>query len=182
MAKPKSGRAVSTLLKWLLIGCFAGSSLVLAQLDVPVPYVHEKTHVLPSGKKVHVNLRERRCKIGECREVDGGMWGMDGGIPRVITETFRVRIDGQPFLIPEKFYKDFNNTRRVNVTEDKERIILELKGGDGAGAYTARFMLGGMCGFERRVCGEVCEEIWERTTWYNSFAYESDPLCKSGLQ
>jgi hypothetical protein len=173
---------MSSLLKCLLIACFASSSLVFAQVDQPIPYVHEKTHLLPSGKKVHVNLRERRCKSGECREVDGGMWGMDTGIPRVITETFRVRIDGQPFLIPEKFYKDFINTHGVNVIEDKERIILELKGGDGAGAYTARFVLGGMCGFERRICGEICEEIWERTTWYNSFAYEADPLCKSGIQ
>ena len=182
MMPPMNTRGMSRLLKWLLISCLAGSSRVYAQMDGAIPYVHEKTHVLPSGKKVDVNLRERRCKNGECREVDGGMWGMDSGIPRVITETLRVRIAGRPFPIPEKFYKDFTNTHAVNVSEDKERIILELKGGDGAGAYTARFVLGGMCGFERRICGEVCEEIWERTTWYNSFAYETDPLCKSGIQ
>ena len=141
MMTPMNTRGMSRLLKWLLISCLAGSSWVFAQMDGAIPYVHEKTHVLPSGKKVDVNLRERRCKNGECREVDGGMWGMDSGIPRVITETLRVRIEGRSFPIPEKFYKDFTNTHAVNVSEDKERIILELKGGDGAGAYTARFVL-----------------------------------------
>ena len=91
-------------------------------------------------------------------------------------------INGNKFVIPEKFYKDFTNTNRLNIFEQKSRVVIELKGGEGAGAYTARFMLGGMCGFERNVCGEICNEIWERTTWYNSFAYEADPQCKSGIR
>jgi hypothetical protein len=173
---------MSSFLKWVLLGYFAAPLYVFAQMEVTGPFVHEKKHVLPSGKKVELILQEGRCRSGQCREVDSGMWGMDGGIPRVVTETFLVRIDGKPFPIPEKFYKDLTNTHSVSVIEDKERIILELKGGDGAGAYTARFELGGMCGFERKICGEVCGEIWEHTTWYNSFAYEGDPLCKSGIQ
>jgi hypothetical protein len=169
------------LVKWLLLGSFAASSCVLAQTEA-MPFVHEKRHFLPSGKKVDVALRERRCKSGECPEADAGMWGMDGGIPRFVTETFLVLVDGKPFPIPAKFYQDLTNTHHVSVIEDKERIVLELKGGEAAGAYTAWFTLGGMCGFERKICGEVCGEIWEKTTWYNSFAYEADPLCKSGIQ
>ena len=113
---------MSSLLKWLLISCFGWSSCVLAQTDAAIPYVHQKTHVLPSGKKVDVNLRERRCKSGECREVDGGVWGMDSGIPRVITETLRVHIEGRPFPIPEKFYKDLTNTHAVTKTSGTNRI------------------------------------------------------------
>ncbi len=173
---------MSSFLKWVLLGYFAVPLCVFAQMEVTSPFVHEKRYVLPSGKKVELTLQERRCKSGECREVDAGMWGMDGGIPRFVTETFLVRINGKLFPIPEKLYKDLTNTRSATVVEEKERIILELKGGDGAGAYTARFALGGMCGFERKICGEVCGEIWEHTTWYNSFAYEGDPLCKSGIQ
>ena len=110
------------------------------------------------------------------------MWGTDGGMPRFVTEAFLVFIDGRQFYIPEKFYKDLTNTYQVNVSEQRDRVIIELKGGDAAGAYTARFLLGGMCGFERKICGEICNEIWERTTWYNSFAYDRDPHCKSGIQ
>lgn len=138
--------------------------------------------MLPSGKRVAVTFREKACRRGECQEADAGVWGMDGGIPSFTTEVFRVLIDGKEFLLPEKFYRDLTNTYRLSVSERKALVIIELKGGEGAGAYTARFMLGGMCGFERNVCGEICNEIWERTTWHNSFAYEADPQCKSGIQ
>lgn len=145
-------------------------------------FTHEKTYLLPSGKSITVVFRERRCRRGECNEADSGVWGIDGGIPRVITEVFRVAINGKEFAIPEKFYKDLTNTHHLNVFEQEERVVVELKGGQAAGAYTARFLLGGMCGFERKVCGEVCNEIWEQTIWHNSFAYDSDPHCKSGIQ
>ena len=143
---------------------------------------HEKTYLLPSGKSITVVFRERQCRRGECHEADGGVWGIDGGIPRLITEVFSVAIDGKEFAIPQKFYRDLTNTRYLNVFEQNGRIVVELKGGQAAGAYTAHFMLGGMCGFERKVCGEVCAEIWEQSTWYNSFAYDIDPQCKSGIQ
>ena len=110
------------------------------------------------------------------------MWGMDGGIPRFVTEFFLVYIDGNKFVIPEKFYKDFTNSYQLKVFEQTGHVVIELKGGNAAGAYTARFTLGGMCGFERKICGEVCREIWERTTWYSSFAYEAVPGCESGIQ
>jgi hypothetical protein len=170
-----------SFLKILLAGFAACSFCALAQTEAR-PFAHEKIYTLPSGKKVAVTLRERQCKIGECREADSGVWGMDGGIPRVIIETFVVSIDGKRFLIPEKFYKDLTNTHYLNVDEQKGRVVIELKGGDAAGAYTGHFVLGGRCGFERKICGEVCAEIWEHTTWYNSFAYDRDPLCESGIQ
>ncbi|KIO48728.1 hypothetical protein SQ11_10005 [Nitrosospira sp. NpAV] len=157
------------------------SSGVLAQTQM-IPFVHEKISVLPSGKRVAVSFRERPCKSGECREADAGVWGMDGGIPRFVTEVFLVSIDGSEFIIPRKFYQDLTNAYQLNIFEQNARVIIELKGGEAAGAYTARFKLGGMCGFEREVCGEVCKEIWERTAWYNSFAYEADPRCESGIQ
>lgn len=146
------------------------------------PFVHEKTYALPSGRKVSVEFRERRCKSGECRETDGGLWGIDSGIPRLVTAVFLVSIDGRQFHIPEKFYNDLTNTRALYVFEQQGRLMIELKGGDAAGAYTAHFLLGGMCGFERKICGEICNEIWEHSTWYNSFAYSWDPQCKSGIQ
>jgi hypothetical protein len=146
------------------------------------PFQQEKTYALPSGKKVAVVFRERTCKHDGCREADSGVWGTDGDIPRFIADVFRVSIDGREFLIPEIFYRDLANTRSLNISEQNGQVAVELKGGHAAGAYTARFLLGGMCGFERKVCGEVCREIWEQTIWYNSFAYEDDPLCKSGIQ
>ena len=147
-----------------------------------IPFVHEKHIHAAFRQEVAVTFRERLCKNGECHEVDAGIWGMDGGIPQFVTEVFLIFIDGNKFVIPEKFYKDFTNTYQLKVSEQTGRVIIELKGGDAAGAYTARFMLGGMCGFERKICGEVCREIWEQTTWYNSFAYEADPGCESGIQ
>ena len=119
---------------------------------------------------------------GECSEVDSGVWGIDGGVPRFITEVFRVHIDGREFIIPQKFYKDLTNTYFLNVLEQDGKVVAELKGGEAAGAYTARFVLGGMCGFERKICGEVCSEIWEHTTWYNSFAYDLDRECRSAIK
>ncbi|WP_143148397.1 hypothetical protein [Nitrosospira sp. Nsp11] len=167
--------------KMLLLGSAIWSFCALAQTEA-MPFAQEKTYLLPSGQKVAVTFRERQCKSGECHEVDAGTWGVDGGIPKFVTETFLVFIDSKQFVIPEKFYKDITNTRSLDVSELNGQVILELKGGDAAGAYSARFKLGGMCGFERKICGEVCEEIWERTTWYNSFAYELDPGCESGIQ
>lgn len=170
----------SLLLSFVVIFSFVTLS-AFAKTEL-VPFAYEKISVLPSGKSVAITFRERRCKNGECQEVDAGMWGMDGGTPRFITEVFLVSVGGKEFAIPDKFYKDLTNTYQLSVFEKNARVIIELKGGDGAGAYTARFMLGGMCGFERAVCGEMCKEIWEKTTWYNSFAYEVDAQCKSGIQ
>ncbi len=173
----------SVVLPFGLFGSFVPLD-ALAETEA-IPFIHERTYLLPSSKKVAVKFRERSCNSGksrECTEADAGLWGMDGGIPRFITEVFLVFIDGREFVIPEKFYKDLTNTYHLNVFEQKARIIIELKGGDAAGAYTARFTLGGLCGFERKICGEVCKEIWERTTWYNSFAYEAAPGCASGIQ
>ncbi|MBA4142888.1 MAG: hypothetical protein H0X43_07750 [Nitrosospira sp.] len=165
----------------LILASFAWSSCILAQTQA-TPFVHEKTYWLPSGKKVAVTFRERHCESGECREVDAGMWGMDGGVPRLVTATFLVLIDGREFVIPKKFYRDLTNTYYVNVFEQKGLIVVKLKGGTAAGAYTASFTLGGICGFERKICGEVCNEIWEHIIWYNSFTYEDESRCKSGIQ
>lgn len=153
----------------------------LAQVEA-IPFVHEKITVLSSGKRVAVSFRERSCKSGECREADAGMWGMDGGTPRFVTEVFLVSIDGKEYVIPRKFYQDLTNTYQLRIFEQNARVVIALKGGEAAGAYTARFKLGGMCGFEREVCAEVCKEIWEHTTWYNAFAYEADPRCESTIQ
>ncbi len=172
---------MSDFFKMLLLGSAIGSFCALAQTEA-APFSHEKTYLLPSGQKVAVTFRERQCKSGECHEADGGTWGMDGGIPKFVTETFLIFIDNKQFVIPQKFYKDVTNTRSLDVSEQNGQVILELKGGDAAGAYTAHFKLGGMCGFERKICGEVCEEIWEHTTWHNSFAYDWDPCCESGIQ
>jgi hypothetical protein len=157
------------------------SPLVMAQAQTQ-PFSYEKTSSLPSGRIVSVLLRERICDPAECRKVDGSIWGVDSGKARFMTEEFRVSINGKDFPIPEKFYRDLTNTFRINVSEDKGQVVVELKGGEVAGAYTARFLLGNACGFERRVCGEVCGEIWERTTWHNSFIYESESKCKSGIK
>lgn len=146
-----------------------------------IPFVHDKTYVLPSGKKVAITFKERSCS-GECGAADGGTWGTDENAPRFVAETFLVSVDGKKFIIPEKFYKDLTNTHYLSVQETQGRVVIKLKGGDSAGAYTAHFKLGGMCGFEREVCGEVCREIWEKTIWYNSFAYAFDPNCESGIQ
>ncbi|SES77101.1 hypothetical protein SAMN05216412_101519 [Nitrosospira multiformis] len=171
-----------TLFSAALIGLsFFASDTVLAQKEA-LPFQHEKNHALPSGKKVGVIFREHKCKSGECRETDGGMWGMDSGVPRFVTETFLVFIDGQRFHIPEKFYRDLTNTRSLHVSEQNDRVVIELKGGDAAGAYTAHFRLGGMCGFERKICGEICSEVWEHSTWYNAFAYDWDPRCEGGIE
>jgi hypothetical protein len=160
---------------------FAPFSFVLATQTEARPFVHHKTYTLPSGKKVAVTFQERPCNKRECGEADAGTWGTDGGVPRFVSDTFLVFINDRQFLIPEKFYRDLTNTHSVSVSEQKGRVLIELKGGDAAGAYTGRFLLGGMCGFERKICGEICSEIWERSIWYNSFAYDSDPLCKSGI-
>lgn len=174
-----------SLLKISLFHLFAALPLVtfngFAQKEA-IPFVHDKTYMLPSGKKVSVTFKERLCKSGECGAADGGTWGTDENVPRLITEIFLVSIDGRKFIIPEKFYKDLTNTHYLNVRESRARVVIELKGGESAGAYTAYFKLGGMCGFEREVCGEVCGEIWEKTIWYNSFAYTLDPKCQSGIQ
>jgi hypothetical protein len=178
----RSNLRYSTSYKVLLfILSFIPSSSVVATQTEASPFVHEKTYTLPSGKKVAVTFRERGCLDTECREADAGMWGTDGGIQSFVTDTFLVFIDSRQFLIPEKFYKDLTNTHSVNVSEQEERVLIELKGGDAAGAYTGRFLLGGMCGFERKICGEICGEIWEKSIWYNSFAYDSDPRCQSGI-
>jgi hypothetical protein len=170
------------LLKTFALGLAVSVSFGAAAQGGSIPFLHDQAYVLPSGKKVAVKFRERRCAPGECREVDAGVWGMDGGIPRFVTETFSVLIDGKKFPIPEKFYKDLTNTTHLAVSEMDARVIVELQGGDGTAAYKASFKLGGMCGFERNICGEICNEIWEQSAWHNSFAYESDPFCKSGIQ
>ncbi|MEO6823375.1 MAG: hypothetical protein ABI167_01360 [Nitrosospira sp.] len=91
-----------------------------AQMEA-VPFVQERLTMLPSGKRVTVTFRERLCKTGECREVDEGMWGMDGGVPQFVSEIFLVYIDGNKFVIPEKLYKDFTNTYHLKVFEQTGR-------------------------------------------------------------
>ena len=166
-------------------GAFLAVGVIIASHPVAqaqARFMHEKTYLLPSGREVDVTFRERVCEKGECSETDGGTWGVDEGTPRRVADAFIVFIDGTRFVIPGKFYKDLAHTHSLKVHEQEGRIIIRLKGGDAAGAYTAHFVLGGTCGFERYVCGEVCEEIWERTAWYNSFAYDRAPGCVSVIR
>lgn len=163
----------------------AGIAFVFFSIEAcaeAVPFLQEKTYRLPSGKRVATVFGERWCRPGECGVADSGVWGVDGGIPRFITAVFRIDIDGRAFSIPEKFYKDLTNTYFLDVLEQNGKVVVELRGGEAAGAYTAHFILGGMCGFERRVCGEACSEIWEQTTWHNSFAYDLELECRSGIK
>src|SRR5678815_3932717 len=102
--------------KMLLLGSAVWSFCALAQTGI-MPFSHEQTYLLPSGQKVAVTFRERQCKSGECPEADAGTWGVDGGIPKFVTETFLVFIGSKQFVIPEKFYKDLTNTRSLDVSE-----------------------------------------------------------------
>lgn len=172
---------LSRLFLSLVVIFLIGSLRVFAGTEA-APFVYEKLTLLPSGKSVNITFRERHCHSGECQVPDAGMWGIDGSTPRFIAEIFLVSINDHAFIIPKKFYTDLSNTNQLSVSEQGARVIIQLKGGDAAGAYTARFALGGMCGFERIVCGEMCQEIWEKSTWHNSFTYEASAQCKSNVQ
>jgi hypothetical protein len=146
------------------------------------PFVVNKLFKMPSGRSVHVEYRERDCRPDECHAVDAGMWGMDGGVPKFVTTMLRVSVDKVEFPIPKKFYSDITNIRRLSVSEENGRTILSLVGGGAAGATFVKYILGGACGFERQVCGEVCSDVWERTTWHNSFNYADQAQCVSTVQ
>jgi hypothetical protein len=146
------------------------------------PFVLDKTFLTPAGRSVHVAVQERLCQPNECSEVDASMWGMDGGVPKFVTTRFEVAIDGVPISIPRKFYVDLTYIHRISISEDSGRVVLGVSGGGAAGYFYARFILGGACGFERQVCGETCDDIWERSTWRNSFIYEKLPQCVGTIQ
>jgi len=95
MNAQKLRRIMPSLLKIIALGFAVLAPFgALAQAD-QAPFIHDESYMLPSGKKVAVKFRERRCTRGECREVDAGVWGMDGGILRLVTEIFSVVIDGR---------------------------------------------------------------------------------------
>ena len=146
------------------------------------PFAVNRVFTMPSGRSVHVEYKERNCQPDECKAVDAGMWGMDGGVPHFVTTMLRVSIDKVEFPIPKKLYSDITNIRRLSVSEEDGRIILSLVGGGAAGATSVKYILGGVCGLERQVCGEVCSDVWERTTWHNSFNYTEQPQCVSTVQ
>src|SRR5688500_17516852 len=116
---------------FLAFGIFA-SSHSIAQTHT-VPFVHDRTYLLPSGREVAVTFRERACESGNCKETNGDAWGIDEGAPRGVADAFLVFIDGRQFAIPGKFYKDLTNTHSLKVLERNGRILIELKGGDAAG-------------------------------------------------
>jgi len=61
---------------------------------------------------------------------------------------------------------------RVEITEEEGNLVLNLRGGDAAGSYRARFLFGEY-EIERMVRGgEFPNSLWERTVYHNSLSVD----------
>jgi hypothetical protein len=169
------GQALVSLLCMLAAG-FASAQDATA----PSPFQFDKNFDLPSGTKVSVTLRERNCNHNECKPTDAGVWGIESGKPLVVTDQLSVSINGRGFEIPRKFFTDFVYSREVSVSEAQGKVVLNIKGGEAAAPFNAKFTLGGGCGFERLVCGAACDKASDRSVWRSAELYSSDPVCKAG--
>lgn len=177
----RAARTIAALLVVTTTAVAPGARAQAGPEPRAAPFVAERTQTLPSGRRLAIVWRERRCRSGECEVDDGGLWGVDGDVPEFVTDLFRVTLDGRELPVPRKFYRDLTNTRSLVVEERQRRVTVAVRGGAAAGAFQARFTFDG-CGFERVVCGEVCSEVEERSRWRSSFVYADQPGCRSGLR
>lgn len=72
--------------------------------------------------------------------------GTDGESPRCIVSKLRLTIAGKPVQFPKRGVEDLANAAipsGVYLTTRAEAVVLHVQGGDGSGAYKARFFIEG---------------------------------------
>jgi len=127
------------------------------------PFKYNESGELPSGVEYSVEIKEVQYekKSNELPD-DGSMWGIDGGFCRYVVTIFNVKINNKPAYIYRKYYSDICDLTSVKVTEEKGQIILIVSGGDGAGAFTAKYTFKRNKLTQRMVrMSEMPDDYWE---------------------
>jgi hypothetical protein len=91
-----------------------------------------------------VPFRLSRASRGALRS--GQFLGTDGREPQCVVETFLLKLNGTAVDIPIRSYSDLADValpRGVYLTGERSLVVVHVQGGDGAGAYKARFMIEG---------------------------------------
>jgi hypothetical protein len=166
---------MTTSLRALAVLVPLAASLMLPSLAgaEAVPFSFSKSGKLKSGRPFSVKIAESPYIQRENEPSDdGSRWGIDGGFPRTSVATFSVDLGGTPVYIPRKLYRDLSYVNRVEVSEEEGHLVIDVRGGDAAGSYRARFLFRDF-EIERMVRGgEFPTSVWERTVYHNSLSVD----------
>lgn len=94
-----------------------------------------------SKYEVSVFLKKYKSNEGS-KKIDHQFWGVDGELPENIIDKMSLMIGGKDVPFPSKAFDDLSNIilpTGIYLMQKDNAVVLYLKGGDGAGAYTAVF-------------------------------------------
>jgi hypothetical protein len=98
---------------------------------------------------------------------DGGMWGIDGGVPTYVVRNLTVTFGETRVVIYRKLLTDLccvdSAAVRASSKGQSNELVLSLSGGDAAGSFEGEFHFKD-CRLTERVIrmGELPEHVWER--------------------
>jgi len=153
------------------LGLVVAVLLLSAGVALAGPYSAHDVGKLASGKFYDLTVNEVAYqKNNQLAGADYGWWGLDGGEPDYVLGELEIKIDGKKLLLPQRFYADISQINGHKLYEKNGHVVLQLHGGDAAGAYTATFKFNRARMIERVVAhGENPDEIWEKTVFYQEF-------------
>lgn len=108
-------------------------------------------------------------------------WGNESGGAKRFLATLTVVIEGTTFEVPPMMINDLAEPANIAIHGQGTATSIEVKGGDGAGAYTAVFSFPS-CSVSRKVCGEMCDEIYETRLFTNRLWFDGILDCRAGIE
>jgi hypothetical protein len=123
--------------------------------------------------KVESQVASRRCEVTILRSDQVGSrtdyWGTDGAVPSHIVKDVHISVDGMKCPCPREAFQDLAEVQYDSQVvfdhgETDGSLVVVIRGGDGAGAYSARISL-----VDRRVVKRDMMSaggfVTETTTW-----------------
>jgi hypothetical protein len=114
---------------------------------------------------ISIFLKQYKQQLGF--NTKGHFWGTDGNTPKTVVQNIVVTINKRNVKFPARSYSDLANVILPNglyVMQASNIILIYLKGGDGAGAYTVVYEI-------------ASEQLTKRTIQFVNAEGEIDQIC-----
>ena len=132
----------------------------------------DQSFSMSSGATYQVRLRQEvPAQRGSRSFKEFGYWGAEGAERSYCVSSFSVTRRKAAVRVPGKAFADLCNVSSLKLSERKGLLVLSLRGGDAADAFSAEFHFRGVYLVERIVRHGEFPEAFERTQYrYNTYA------------
>ena len=95
-----------------------------------------------------------------------GFWGAHGSYPDTHVAALTLVLDNTEIAIPAKIYSDLGNVRIAEIKENRNAVVLVLRGGADEAAYYATYVFVDGVLRKRTVRSSLMpDRVWEKTTF-----------------